>query len=99
LSADRIADILQQRRSAFAPLRARVKFALEDRVVHIDATQTPPVVSGDDAAADCTIRVAAADLERLLAGKLSPTVAYTLGKLRIEGSMGLAMKLASLLDD
>ena len=35
---------------------------------------------------------------RLLDGQLDPTWAFTTGKLKVEGSMGLAMKLAGLLE-
>jgi len=33
----------------------------------------------------------------MFAGKLSPTTAFMLGKLKIKGNMGLAMKLEKLL--
>jgi len=36
---------------------------------------------------------------KLLDGQLNPTIAYTLGKLKVQGSMGLALKLSSLLED
>ena len=36
---------------------------------------------------------------KLIAGRLSPMLAFTLGKLKVEGSKGVAMKLASLLDE
>jgi putative sterol carrier protein len=40
-----------------------------------------------------------ADLEKLTAGELNPMLAYTLGRLKVEGSMGIAMKVAALLED
>jgi len=51
----------------------------------------------DGAAADCTI---VADLEtfrRMFEGDLSPTGAFMTGKIKIDGDMGVAMKVASLL--
>ena len=36
---------------------------------------------------------------KLLDGTLNPMLAYSMGKLKIDGSMGLAMKVAALLDD
>ena len=84
----------------FAPLGARVMFDLgEDGCVLIDATATPPAVREEAGEADCTIRVSLDNLEKLMAGAMNPTLAYTLGRLKIEGSMGLAMKVASLLDE
>jgi putative sterol carrier protein len=37
-------------------------------------------------------------LSQLLDGRLSPTLAYTLGQIKVEGSLGVAMKLANLLE-
>jgi putative sterol carrier protein len=37
-------------------------------------------------------------LVQLIDGRLSPTLAYTLGQIKVEGSLGVAMKLASLLE-
>jgi putative sterol carrier protein len=39
------------------------------------------------------------DLIRLIAGRLSPMLAFSTGRLRVEGSKGVALKLASLLDE
>ena len=47
----------------------------------------------------CTIRLSPATLDQLLDGALSPTWAYTTGKLKVEGSLGVAMKLAARLED
>ncbi len=49
--------------------------------------------------ADCTIGLSTDDLEGMIAGTLSPTVAFMTGKLKITGSMGLAMKVAALIED
>jgi putative sterol carrier protein len=39
------------------------------------------------------------DLNKLLSGTLDPTLAYMTGKLKIQGSTGVAMKLATMLGD
>ncbi len=51
----------------------------------------------DDSDADCTLTADADVFESLLAGDLNPTAAFMTGKLKIDGDMGMAMKLASLL--
>ena len=56
------------------------------------------VASGTEAA-DTVLSLSSSDLEKLIAGRLSPILAFTLGKLKVEGSKGVAMKLASLLDE
>ncbi len=51
----------------------------------------------DDADADCTLTADPEVFESLLAGDLNPTAAFMTGKLKIDGDMGMAMKLASIL--
>lgn len=91
---------IEKRLPDLAPLDARVRFIVEPAgIVLIDATQTPPVLHQGDGEADTTIRIAEDKFEQLLDGRLSPTLAYTLGQIKVEGSLGVAMKLANLLDD
>jgi putative sterol carrier protein len=74
-----------------------VKFATDQGVVHIDGNQTPPAVTNDDTAADCTIKMDFSDFADLIGGKLDGMTAFMTGKLKIEGDMGVAMKLKSIL--
>lgn len=46
---------------------------------------------------DCTIRISQDNLSKLLTGKLNPMTGVALGKLKISGNMGVAMKLGQLL--
>ncbi|WP_299642517.1 SCP2 sterol-binding domain-containing protein [uncultured Ruegeria sp.] len=52
-------------------------------------------VSDDDA--DVTMSADADTFEQILSGELNPTGAFMSGKLSIDGDMGVAMKLASVL--
>ena len=82
-----------------ATLGYKVKFDVEDEgIILIDGTAFPVTVANDEADVDCTIALSAANLEKLIAGDLSPTLAYTLGQIKVDGSLGVAMKLASLLE-
>jgi putative sterol carrier protein len=54
-------------------------------------------VTADDGEADCTVTADADTFRALLDGELDPTAAFMSGRLAIEGDMGLAMKLGSLL--
>jgi putative sterol carrier protein len=74
-----------------------VKFTTDQGVVHIDGNQSPPAVSNDDKAADCTIKMDFGDFADLIGGKLDGMTAFMTGKLKIEGDMGVAMKLQSIL--
>lgn len=50
-----------------------------------------------DDPADVTLSADADTFQGILSGDTNPTSAFMTGKLRVEGDMGLAMKLASVL--
>lgn len=52
-------------------------------------------VKGEEA--QCTIRANFDTFKELMDGELNPTVAFMTGKIKIDGSMGVAMKLAQIL--
>ena len=54
-------------------------------------------VSTEDAAADTTIKVKLEDFVAMAQGQLDPTAAFMQGKLRVEGDMGVAMQLQSVM--
>ena len=63
----------------------------------VDARGASAKLAGADAEPDCTIGATGSTMLKLLDGSLDPMLAYTLGKLKVRGSMGVAMKLASIL--
>jgi putative sterol carrier protein len=65
----------------------------------IDARQSEPSLAPTDGtvAADSTITITLSNLIKLLDGKLDPMVAYGLGRIKVHGSKGIAMKLVSAL--
>jgi putative sterol carrier protein len=75
-------------------LGGSVKFVIEDEgAVRIDGNGA----SADDGEADCTLTADAETFQSLLDGDLDPTGAFMSGKLTVDGDMGLAMRLGSLL--
>ena len=71
-----------------------VKFDFgSDGVIRIDGG----TVDNQDQPADCTISMTKADFESMAQGQLDPTMAFMSGKLKIQGDMGVAMKLQPLL--
>ena len=99
MSLETATDQIRAQLPQLATLGYKVKFALNDTgVIFVDATGTPPTLSNEDAEADCTIRLSKDRLAQLIDGRLSPTLAYTLGQTKVEGSLGVAMKLAGLLE-
>ena len=57
----------------------------------------PTGVRAGDEPADVTMTASADVFKRILEGDLNPTMAFMQGKLAVDGSMGLAMKLGSVL--
>ena len=51
----------------------------------------------DDGDADCTLKADADTFQGIMSGDTNPTAAFMTGKLKVEGDMGAAMKLGSLL--
>lgn len=100
MTRDEIEKTVKEKLKMAPPLGARYKFDLgDDGVVFIDGTQTPPVVSDQDEDAETTF-VCSLDLAKgIVQGTQDPTMAYMTGKLKINGSMGYALKLAGLLGD
>lgn len=100
MSIESIVEAIKQK-FAFAPqIGAKIKIDMgDDGIIFIDATQSPPDMSQDDADADVTLHCSAELFEGVLNGTQDPNIAFMMGKLKIEGSMGLAMKLNSILGD
>jgi putative sterol carrier protein len=91
---------IHQKIASAAGLTAKVKFDFgDDGIVFVDTTQSPPVVSNEDAESDTTLICSLETFDKILAGTQDPNIAFMMGKLKVKGSMGLAMKLNSILED
>ena len=101
-----IEDLIAQMQAKAGDLKRlgyRIRFDLTDtnESILVDGTAGAATItegsSGDEA--DTVLMLTAANMEKLVAGKLNPMLAFATGKLKVEGSKGVAMKLASLLDE
>jgi putative sterol carrier protein len=71
------------------------KFVIEDEgTIMLDGSGAR---AGDDEPADVTLTASAETFQGMLDGDVNPTMAFMSGKLKIDGSMSEAMKLASVL--
>lgn len=69
----------------------------DDEKISVDGTKSPPEVTNGDIDSDCTISISLEDFNEMLDGNLDPQMAFMSGKLSIDGNMGIAMNLASVI--
>lgn len=99
---DQIVDEVRARAKDLTDLNHTVLFDLEEvGKILIDATGDEVVITAnpDDDEAETTLALSPENLQKLITGDLNPMVAFTMGKLKIFGSKGVALKLSSLLDE
>lgn len=83
-----------QERFAQADLDFGVKFIIEDEgAIMVDGAG----VRAADEGADVSLTANAETFQDIISGALDPTGAFMSGRLKIDGDMGLAMRLASIL--
>lgn len=74
----------------------KVDFGNDGKIL-IDGASVPNKVSNDDGPADTTIQIAIDDLKAMANGALDPMMAFMMGKMKIQGDMSVAQRLAPLL--
>jgi putative sterol carrier protein len=101
MTLDDIVGEMHKQAEKLKPLNHTVLFDLgDDGKVLLDATNnevkiTPNPASDD---AETTLVLSTENMIKLMNGDLNPMVAFTMGRLKVFGSKGLALKLSSLLD-
>jgi len=100
MDVDSLIAEMRQRAGQNLKLGYKVKFLVDDDIIFWDGTEHPPVIeAGDKGEANTTIAISPENLEKLMHGKLDPTLGYMTGKLKVEGSMGVALKLTAMFSD
>ncbi len=95
---DKIYNIIEKNASSARALGNTLQFDLEGQHIFINGKGDANSVSKVKHDADCTISLAKEDFLALLKGQMNPMTAMMSGKLKIDGDMGVAMKLQSLMN-
>ncbi|MEM6319017.1 MAG: acyl-CoA dehydrogenase family protein [Bacteroidota bacterium] len=96
LSFEQLVNGIQQQATKANPLGKTLKFDMGGQQLYIDGTGDQNVVSADGNGADCTVNITYDDFQSLIKGELNPMSAFMSGKLKVDGDMGVAMKLQQL---
>ena len=100
MTLDEIEAKMRKRLPQFRAFNGAARFDFgKDGLLRLDATKTPATLQREDGDAVCTIRMSLDNFDKMLEGGLNPTLAFATGKLKVQGSMGSALKLASLLEE
>jgi len=88
-------------KAALAPkLGYRVTVDLgSDGIIYWDGTGVPAVIGNEAGESETTLTLGLDDLQKLIDGSLNPTLAYMTGKLKVAGSLGVALKIAQLFEE
>ena len=96
-----LATVTENTRASFGEnsgLGATLKFAFnEGGVIYVDGKSVPNTVTNEDKPAECTIKLSMADYVAMGEGKADGTTLFMMGKLKVEGNMGVAMKLGQVM--
>ena len=100
MALDSIKSKIQEKVATAPGLDAKIKFDFgDDGILLVDAAQTPPHITEEDGDSDLTLICSKETFEKILDGTQDPNIAFMMGKLKVKGSMGLAMKLNAALED
>ena len=100
MSTTELIETLTRRAVGYPKLGYKVKVLLDEGgIIFWDGTSDQPAITEEDGEADTTLRLSEDNFRKLLAGNLDPTLAYMTGKLKVEGKLGVAMKINAMLSD
>jgi len=88
---------VQEKASTIDPLGYVVQFIFEDEGTFcLNGKGENNQVTEGEASVDTTIKIKKKSFLNLLRGKLDPTIAFMSGRIKVDGSLGVALKLQQL---
>ena len=98
MSLETLQSLIETKASKIDPLGYKVKFVVGEEYLLLDGKGEANTVSSATAEteADTTIKVREKTLNNLLNGKVDPMIAFMSGRIKVDGSMGVALKLQGL---
>lgn len=97
MNLEAIYSNMKEKAANLDPIGATLKMVVDEHVVYVDGTGDKNEVSQEDKEADCVISTSMDTMKELLSGDSNPMMAVMMGKVKIKGDMGVAMKVQSLL--
>lgn len=92
-----------QNKLKFAPqFKKTVRFVIkdDDKIIRVDCSERPATVTyDDDSDTDVTMIATLDTFSGIMDGSKDPTMAFMSRKLKIKGSIGIAMQLNAILED
>ena len=97
MSLENMISQFEKRAATAGPIGGTWKFEVDGMGILIDGSGETNTVKASEDAADCTISLTAEVLQKLKDGEINPMMAVMGGQIKINGDMGLAMKVQSLM--
>jgi acyl-CoA dehydrogenase len=82
-------------KKSISSLGCVIALHIDEHVLILDGHQGK-VIEGS-ASSDCQVITTLSDISDIISGKLDPTTAFMLGKIKVQGDLSKAMKLQTLL--
>ncbi len=101
MSLDDLKNNIEKRLSVAPPLGYVVELNFGDEGhVFLDGHQSPTkVLDSTDQSVDTTLTLSMEKMQAILDGNLDPNMAVLLGQMKINGKMGVALKLSGFLEE
>jgi putative sterol carrier protein len=99
MTLENITDQIKGKLQFASRLHEKILFDFgEDGKIFLDASQSPPLFASEGSDPDLTLMISMENFAKILSGEQDPNLAFMMGKLKIQGSLGIALKLNSILE-